>query len=111
MDGVVSVYKEDIRFFCVDEKILQDKFDLLFTTARLMDCKIDSYISRSLINFECSSYFINCSSEDKHFGIVFDLLNGAVTMAEITVGGVLTVFEVDNMGNLLGKLDELLAYI
>lgn len=111
MDGVVSVYNQDVRFFCIDEEVLQDKFDLLFATARLMGYKICSHISYSLRNLECSVYSVTCSNEDKLFSIVFDLLSGAATAVEVTMDCVLTAFEVDYMDNFLNKLDELLAYI
>lgn len=72
----VKVYKEELWFpKSSEEKTLQEKFDLLFTTVKLMGYEIQDTFKISSENHNHSTYVIRVVDDFKHFLIEFNLMN------------------------------------
>lgn len=116
---IVSIYSEKLKFLYVEEiELLQEKFDLLFTTAKLMGYKINFKDTLFTIDACYYSHSVKMYAREKAgiskaIEICFDVLkkNEKVESVSIFTNHRVPAYCKDSEKMLLDELDKLLVYI
>lgn len=110
---IITIYRKKLKFLCFESVVLQDKFDLLFTTVRLMGYEIidqDGVINVASIS---NKYVVLMRSVRDNKGVLmnFDLLGDIATNTYIKMEERINFLYSSEVDKLLEELDGILAYI
>lgn len=108
---IVTVYREKLKFLYRDHEMLQDKFDLLFTTAKLMGYEFVDNLRVSNDGTDMYSLVMREEIEYKAALLVFQMIGNLVIKMEIKMEDYISVLSGYEVEKLIEGLDKILAYI
>lgn len=112
---ILSIYREKLKFLYIDdEKVFEEKVDILITTARLMGYSIKEFREGYDLTYRFRSYSFVLLNEDKRVELSFKERDDVIYGVYIEYNNWTTLIPLRNekkVEEVLKELDKLLIYI